>query len=94
MDAWLEILIIAGAIAMSVATVVVMTLPTRLVHGWLRALVLIVFGIACVGVHMLPGLNPYFSRWILFVAFPGAMTYLILRLGWNRAHRRARATAK
>ena len=90
MDTWLEMLIIAGAIVMTVVTVVVMTLPNKMVRPALRAVVLIVFGITCVGVHMLPNLNPYFFRWILFVAVPGAMTYVILRLSWARRARKPR----
>ena len=90
MDTWLKTLIIVGAIVMTVVTVVVMTLPDKMVRGAVRGGVLIVFGVACVGVHMLPDLDPYFFRWILFVAVPGVMTYVILRVSWARRAQKRR----
>ena len=80
----MRILIIVGAVVMSVLTVVVMTLPTRYVRPFARVGVLMLFGVTCVGVHMLPDLDPYVFRWVLFVAVPMVMTYLILKRGWAR----------
>ena len=88
MDTWLKTLIIVGAVLMSVVTVVVMTLPTKYIRPFVRVGVLMLFGVTCVGVHMLPDLDPYFFRWILFVAAPMAMAYVILQRGWRRRTRR------
>ena len=88
MGPWLKTLVIVGAVLMSVATVVVMTLPDKYVRPFVRVGVLMLFGVTCVGVHMLPDLDPYFYRWILFIAAPMAMTYVILVRGWRRRAKR------
>jgi len=94
MDSWLKLLIIVGAIVMSVLVVLAMTLPAKMVRPALRMGALLVFGVACVGLHLLPDMDPYFFRWILFVAVPMAGTYLILNRGWNARVRKAEARAR
>jgi len=94
MDTWVKVLIIVGAVVMSVVVVVAMTLPTKIVRPAVRVGALMLFGVACVGVHMLPDFDPYFFRWILFVAVPGAFTYLILNRGWNARARAAKTKGK
>jgi len=88
METWVRILIIVGAIVLSVLTVITMTLPTKYVRPFLRVGVLMLLGVTCVGVHLLPDLDPYFYRWVLFVAAPMAMTYVVLKRGWARRAKR------
>ena len=91
MDTWVKAVIIGGAILMSVVVVVAMTLPPKIVRPAVRVGALLLFGVACVGVHFLPDLDPYFFRWILFVAVPMAFTYVILNRSWNRRAKRDKA---